>query len=150
MYAYALHYASVNNPNAEIYCMVRLRNLLEANDNKVHQPKALTFKPMQIEDEVKKTIYKRSDFVNEIVKESRNKFLILEGVLGIIVAILLVTLFKVSLPIAVLVVILVTTISYFVNFASIKKTFLSNQVNESRSYCQDQELLDFDLPVMNS
>lgn len=147
MYVYAHKYKLEDNKNAERYCYIRMKNILDAELNKERKPRALTFVSNTLTDSIKDEVEKNTDFMIDVVNGIKKQFLIMQLVMLVIVAFV----FKVFLRYDILVIAILTLItglfSYSFTFKNLKKKYYINQTNTSKSYCNDEELLEFDRPV---
>lgn len=152
LYAYNLKYVKEENKNARIFIMMRIRNLIKMTAMKEEKrAKALTYTNFEMDEHVNAEVEEVCAFIGQTQKKMRMKFLLAQLALGLIFIGVVVLFFK-AIPLigAIGIAVLITLLNYFVSSKSINRMYIIEQTNCSKSYCKDQEIKDFDAPVMNS
>lgn len=147
MYVYARKYKQEDNKNAERYCYIRMKNILDAELNKGRKPRALTFISNTLTDSIKEEVEKNTDFMIDVVNGIKKQFFIMEIVMLAIFAFVLKVLLRYDILMTVIFTLVVGVFNYAFTFKNLKKKYYINQTNTSKSYCNDEELLEFDRPV---
>lgn len=147
MYAYAHKYKQEDNKNAERYCYIRMKNILDAELNKGRKPRALTFVPNTLTDSIKEEVKENTKFMVDVVNGIKKQFFIMEIVMLAIFAFVLKVLLRYDILMTVIFTLVVGVFNYAFTFKNLKKKYYINQTNTSKSYCNDEELLEFDRPV---
>lgn len=154
MYAYGLRYKGKEDKeskNSYNFILAELYNYFKMKDGKKRRAQALTFKEEFVVDEkLKAEILKDCSFIEDTIKKTRRKFLFMEIGMGLIFAAVAIFFVKISVISALLIAAGITAINYFISIRNIERTYLMEQVRTSKSYCNDEEIKDFDLPVLNS
>lgn len=147
MYAYALKYAKEDNKNAERYCYIRMKNILDAEEGKARQPQALTFKKNTLTAAIKTAVEENTAFMKDVVKNIQKQFFIMEIVMLVIFIFIIKVLFRYDLMLTLIFTVIVGFVNYTFTYRNLKKKYYINQTNTSKSYCNDEELVVFDEPV---
>ncbi|NCC53897.1 MAG: hypothetical protein EOM11_00200 [Erysipelotrichia bacterium] len=147
MYAYALKYAKEENKNAERYCYIRMKNILDAEEGKDRKPRALTFVNNSLNEKIKEEVALNTAFMNDVIKGIRKQFLVMEVIMLIIFAFVIKVLLSYTILMTIFFTFVVGAFNYAFTFKNLKKKYYVNQTNTSKSYCQDEELIEFDRPV---
>lgn len=147
MYTYAHKYKQEDNKNAERYCYIRMKNILDAELNKGRKPRALTFISNTLTDAIKEEVEKNTDFMIDVVNGIKKQFFIMELVMLAIFAFVLKILLRYDIVMTAIFTLVVGLFNYAFTFKNLKKKYYINQTNTSKSYCNDEELLEFDRPV---
>lgn len=147
MYTYAHKYKLEGNKNAERYCYIRMKNILDAEDNKSRKPRALTFISNTLTDAIKEEVEKNTEFMIDVVNGIKKQFFLMEIVMLAIFAFVLKVLLRYDIMMTLIFTLVVGVFNYAFTFKNLKKKYYVNQTNTSKSYCNDEELLEFDRPV---
>ena len=150
MYAYALGYKASGNKNAERFCFIRMSDVMNAENGKEKKPKALTFKQNTLNEHIVKEVVDNTAFMDDVVAGIKKQFVIMEAVVLLVFVLILTFLLNYDIVTTLLFTVVVALFNVLFTYRRLKKKFFINQTNTSRSYCQDEELLHFDLPVANS
>lgn len=150
MYTYALSYKKSGNVNAERFCYIRMRSVLDAMCNKREEQKALTFVSSDFPNEAIAKVFAETAFMDDEIKSLKGQFLKLEAAMGISFFGLMIFLFKMSWITALLMIAVILFVNYKVSYGSLVSRFVNEQTSACQEYCNHEELITFDLPVYNS
>lgn len=150
MYAYALGYRESDNKNAERFCFIRMSDVIAAENGKEHKPKALTFTANTLDEHILKEVVDNTAFIEDVVAGIKKQFIMMEAVVLLVFVLILMFLLRYDLMTTLLFTGAVALFNVLFTYRRLKRKFFLNQTNTSKSYCQDEELLQFDLPVANS
>jgi len=150
MFAYTLKYQKENNVNAERYCYIRMKDVLNAMNKKRPQQKALTFKDSDLPEFVIQKSYQDTAFMENEIKNLGGQFIKIEIGIGFLFFAIVKFIFKYSWVVTIAMILLMLYINYRVSYKSIVKKYISEQTKACQNFCKDKELTQFDLPVYNS
>lgn len=153
MYAYALHYRTLDTRegrNAERFCFIRMKAILEAEKNKKQRPAALTFVSNTLNQNIIEEIKTNTAFLKEVYKTLFLQFVGMMVAMMFMFVSLFFFVFHYSWTNVLMYCGIIAVMAYFWTFKNLKRKFLEDQTNASREFCEDEELLTFDLPVRNS
>ncbi len=153
MYAYALRYRKMDTSdgrNAERYCFLRMMQIMEFDTKKKGRPEALTFIKNTLDESIVKEVKENTDFLNEVYSKLLKQFIGMEIAMIFMLISILLFVFRYDWLSIALYCLIMAVIAYLFSFRSLKAKFLSEQLNASKGFCHDEELLEFDLPVSNS
>ncbi len=150
MYAYALGYKADGNKNAERFCFIRMQDIIAAENGKDHKPKALTFIQDTLDEHIRKEVVDQTAFMDDVVASIKKQFIMMEAVVLFVFVLILMFLLRYDILTTLVFTGAVALFNVLFTYRRLKKKFFLNQTNTSKSYCQDEELIRFDLPVANS
>ncbi len=150
MYTYSLTYKNEDNQNAWRYCCIRMKEVLEASKGNSQKQKALTFVPITLSEAVINNTYEACEFMEVTKKQIRNQFFMMQaGLMAIFLFVI-----KVILSYSWLYAIGFSGVLFILNvkltYGSLKGKYVVNQTNACKEYAKNDELIAFDLPVLNS
>lgn len=147
MYTYALKYAKEGNKNAERFCYIRMKNILDAEAGKGKKPRALTFISNTLPENVRKEVEVNTEFMVDVVNGIKKQFFMMEVVMLVIFACVIKFLLNYDILMTIIFTLVVGVFNYLFTFNNLKKKYYINQTNTSKSYCNEEELIKFDQPV---
>ncbi|MDD3049131.1 MAG: hypothetical protein PHQ89_04050 [Bacilli bacterium] len=147
MYAYAHKYAQEDNKNSERFCYIRMKNILDAEVGNARKPQALTFVKNTLTASIKEEVEHNTAFMNDVINGIKKQFFMMELVMLVVFAIIIKLILRYDLIMTLVFTAIVGVFNYLFTFRNLKKKYLVNQTNTSKSYCNDDEILAFDRPV---
>lgn len=149
-YIYACKYKREGKKNAERYCYMRLKTVLDAEKGKSKKPEALSFLENTLPKEVVIKADEETEFVNVHIQGIKKTFLMIVAVMVVIFFLVMHFLLKMDLLITLLFSVGLLIVNFLTTYRGLSSKFIKNQTVASRDHCDDEELLDFDLPVFMS
>lgn len=150
MYTYAMKYKQEENKNAERFCFIRMMKVLDASEGKGKKQKALTFNPINISETMRNEVSEKTAFMKIAAKSLKKQFLLMELVMMLIFVGLMYFIFHYSFLVTLGFCALLLMVNYMMTYRSLFERYYKEQTEASKGHCQDQELIDFDLPVLLS
>ncbi len=150
MYAYSLRYLAEENTNAARYCYIRMKDVLEATIGKRKKQKALTFIDTTLPTEVITKVYEETEFMVTTLAKVRNQFLMMQVFLVAMFFVLIHFILGYDVYLAVFFSLGLFFLNVKLTFTNIKNKYIQSQTDASKSYSEDDELFEFDLPVKMS
>lgn len=150
MYAYAMKYKEEENKNAERFCYIRMMSVMDASEGKGKKQKALTFESLNITDNMRNDVAEHTAFMKKAASSLKKQFLLMELVMLLVFVVLMVFIFRYSFIVTVAFCALLLFANYMMTYRSLFDRYYKEQTEASKTHCQDQELIEFDLPVFLS
>lgn len=150
MYIYACKYAREKNGNAQRFCFMRLKQMLDIENKKASVPEALTFTTFGIPASAKQQIEGETAFVKEHIVSIGKSFMMMLMVVVVIFFLVMYFFLKMDLWLTVMFSAGLVLINYFTTYRGLGKKFIYRQTLASRNHCEEEELIAFDLPVLMS
>lgn len=150
MYTYAMKYRNKGYFNAEKYCFMRMRDVVDAMMNKREEQKALTFVKSTITEEMQKEILDQTSFLNDNDKIVTKKTIQMEVVMVLAIVLLMKGVFKFSLTTVALFAVAVIYLAHKYTKKMLKTSLINAQLLMYKNEDLEEEILSFDAPVKNS
>ena len=150
MYAYSLFYKDAGNVNAQRWCEIRMKDVIDAMKNKRLKQKALTFVDTDFPIEVMHEIENNTSFMEREIQSLGKQFVKVELTLGAAFLILVKFVFKYSWLLSFGMIALLMYVNYRVSYKSLVKRYISEQTKACKNFVNDSIIENFDLPVINS
>lgn len=146
-YTYALKYEQEDNKNARRYCFIRMKDVLNASNNKKKKPKALTFVPVTLDNSVIELSYEQCQFMEDTLSRISKQYLIMQCCLVLVFFSVIKFVLLYSWLYSICFSGGLFLLNLFMTSNNIRKKYIKNQTDASKSYVSDEELTTFDFPV---
>ncbi len=150
MYAYAQKYAHEENPDAQRFCHIRMRDVLDAQNGKRKKHLALTFVETTLPESIKEIVTLETNFIDDITAKIKKRMIMMQIIMVTIFMVVLYLMLGYSIVMTLGFGVALFAINYRLSIVSVVRKFRTNQTTFSKEKVSDEELVQFDLPVLNS